>query len=117
MISFFSRSKLPTCIPDSRSCPRNFRVAAFLPNPAPPVINFRFEKKWEPINTNAKVTKPRFNPFNLAETGEIIIPTKAAANPDNGSQIIISSSYPITLDVATPPIIAETYVPIPTKTP
>ena len=36
-------------------------------------MNFRFEKKCEPINTIARVTNPRFNPFSLADTGDIII--------------------------------------------
>ena len=70
MTSFLSKIKFPKVIPESRSTPKNFSFAAFLPNPAPPVMNFKFEKKCEPINTIAKVTKPRFNPFNLAETGE-----------------------------------------------
>ena len=44
MTSFFSRIKFPKVIPESRSTPKNFSFAAFLPNPAPPVINFKFEK-------------------------------------------------------------------------
>ena len=77
----------------------------------------KFENIWEPIKTRANVTSPKFNPFNLTVIGAIINPTIDAANPDKGSQIIISNSYPITLDVAIPPITAETYVPMPTKKP
>ena len=55
-------------------------------------MNLRFEKKCAPMKTKARVTSPRFNPLSLAETGEINIPTKAAANPESGNQMIISSS-------------------------
>ena len=47
----------------------------------------------------------------------MIIPTRAATIPEIGSQIIMSSSKPITLEVPTPPITADVYAPIPTKTP
>ena len=69
----------------------------FYLSPAPPVTVLKFENRWDPINTKAKVTSPRFNPFNLTVIGAIIKPTIEAAIPDKGSQIIISNSYPITL--------------------
>ena len=85
MTSFFSKIILPIDSPESKSIPKNFNFAALRPKPAPPVMNFRFEKKCEPINTIARVTNPRFNPFSLADTGDIIIPTKAAIIPDTVS--------------------------------
>ena len=106
--SFFSIIRFPNVNPDSKSTPRKVSFAAFLPNPAPPVINFKFEKKCEPMNTSASVTKPKFNPFRRAETGDRIIPIKVAARPESGSQITMSSSYPITLVVATPPSTEDT---------
>ena len=42
-----------------------YKPAVFLPSPAPPVTVFKFEKIWEPIKTNAILTKAKFNPFNL----------------------------------------------------
>ena len=84
--------KLPNVIPASRSIPMNVSFAAFLPKPAPPVMNFKFEKKCDPINTSANVTNPKFNPLSRADTGDKIIPIRVAANPERGNQIIISSS-------------------------
>ena len=58
----------------SKSNPINTNFAAFLPRPAPPVINFKFENKCEPINTSAKVTRPKFNPLSLTDIGAISKP-------------------------------------------
>ena len=87
---------MPITKPSSKSNPNNTNFAAFLPRPAPPVINFKFENKCEPIKTSAKVTRPKFNPLSLTDIGAISKPINAADSPDNGNQIIISSSYPIT---------------------
>ena len=48
-------------------------------------MDLKFEKKCDPINTIANVTKPRLSPLSLAETGEMIIPTKAATIPETVS--------------------------------
>ena len=90
-------------MPSSKSNPNNTNFAAFLPKPAPPVINFKFENRCEAINTSARVTKPKFKPFNLTEIGAIMRPTKPATTPESGSQTIISNSYPITYVEPTPP--------------
>ena len=82
----------PICRPFSKSNPNKTSLAAFLPKPAPPVINFMFEKRWEAIKTSARVTKPKFKPFNLTEIGAINSPIRPATTPDIGSHIIISSS-------------------------
>ena len=100
-----------------KSIPRIFNFADFLPRPEPPVIKVKFEKKCDPINTKAKVTRPKFRPFNRTAIGEISTPIKAATIPESGSHINKSISNPITLLVATPPNTADVYVPIPTNTP
>ena len=77
----------------------------------------RLENIYEEIKTKPKVTRPKFNPFSLTAKGDIINPIIAGTIPAKGNQINISSSYPLTKELPTPPRTADTYVPVPMNAP
>ncbi len=88
----FNPENRPNTKPSSRLIPKSTSLATFLPIPAPPVTDIKFEKICEQINRNARVTKAKFNPFSRTASGAKIRLKSAATIPAAGSQINISSS-------------------------